>query len=293
MLNATYSKLTNKTVRDLYWLLFSPSPLSPNFDIHPYRLLPNNIIDEWKLASINYFLHLDMHPQEIEHFIGKFEGNRRKNKRLGFYAESLLSFFFQTFSHIELLLQNFQIIEEKRTIGEIDFIIRYKKEVIHIECAVKYYLLKDIKLKEDNSQWVGPRLRDNLELKIKKIVEHQLPLGRRTEVQEKINATIDESYLLLNGIFFTEREINLGKINNIQPNQFIRVSKVETLDAKPIQVLSRPNWLSSTSGIIEKHSQMTFDLLKFKEELENPEMVLFSDGQARFVVSDNWGERTI
>lgn len=293
MLNATYSKLTNKTVRDLYWLLFSPSPLSPNFDIHPYRLLPNNIIDEWKLASLDYFLHLDMHPQEIEHFIGKFEGNRRKNKRLGFYAESLLSFFFQTFSHIELLLQNFQIIEEKRTIGEIDFIIRYKKEVIHIECAVKYYLLKDIKLKEDNSQWVGPRLRDNLELKIKKIVEHQLPLGRRTEVQEKINTTIDQSYLLLNGIFFTEREINLGKINNIQPNQFIRVSKVETLDAKPIQVLSRPNWLSSTSGVIEKHRHMTFDLLKFKEELENPEMVLFSDGQARFVVSDNWGEQTI
>src|SRR5690554_2284462 len=191
-----YHQLKNKTVRDLYWLLFSESPLSDNYDLSPYSLFPKEILNQWQLASEEYFLALDKKHYEIENFV-----KRKKNKRLGFYAEALLSYFFQTFKQVELLLQNFQIIDQQKTIGEVDFIIRYNEKVIHLECAVKYYILKDLNKKNDPSQWVGPRLKDNLELKLNKIIQHQLPLGSRTEILNKINFPIDCSFLFLKGIF--------------------------------------------------------------------------------------------
>lgn len=289
MQNSIYNELKNKTVRDLYWLLFSPSPLSDEFDLSPFQLFPQVILDEWKLTSKDYFIALDKNAHQIEHFIGDLNGNRRKNRRLGFYAEALLSYFFQTFNSIELLLQNFQIIEEKRTIGEIDFIIRYKNKVIHIECAVKYYLLKDLKLKDKASQWVGPRLKDNLELKINKIIQHQLPLGKRPEIQEKINQSIGRSYLLLKGIFFTEKKIGSGRVNSIQPHQFIRISNLKSIDESPIETLSRPNWLSATSAQSENNDIKSFDISEFSKSLKNPELVMFNDGLTRFVVPDEWG----
>lgn len=282
MQSKVYLQLKNKAVKDLYWLLFSDSPLSDKYDLAPYTLFPETILEEWKVCSDEYFLTLDKNHQDLEHFL-----NRKKNARLGFYAEALLSYFFQTFNKVELLLQNFQIIDEGRTIGEIDFIIRYNQKIIHLECAVKYYMLKDLKSKNVLSQWVGPRLRDNLELKLDKIIQHQLPLGTRKEVLNKINTPIDTSYLFLKGIFFSEETTESGIINRNRPNQFIRQSKLKSLKAKPIEILKKPNWLSSTHQTdMKKH----IDFIHFKEKLVNPEMVLFDDGDVKFIVADDWGK---
>lgn len=276
-----YKQLKNTTVRDLYWLLFSDSPLSNTYDLSPYSLFPQDILEEWKQLSQGYFLELDKNPNPILSFV-----DRKKNKRLGFYAEALLSYFFQTFNHVQLLLQNFQIIEHQKTIGEVDFIIRYHGKVIHLECAVKYYLLKDANNPNEALNWVGPKMRDNLALKLEKLTKHQLPLSSRKEIQDKINCTIDNSYLFLKGIFFAEHEMIPGKINRKQPNQFIRQSAVQKLSFKPVEVLTRPNWLSATSSSVEQK----VGGIDLEKTLKNPELILFEDKHARFVVSDDWGK---
>ena len=281
MQSKVHLQLKNKTVKDLYWLIFSDSPLSETYDIAPYALFPKSILKEWRENSRDYFLALDENHQDIERFL-----NRKKNNRLGFYAEALLSYFFQTYNQVELLLQNFQIIEENRTIGEIDFVIRYNQKVIHLECAVKYYMLKNLDSKNNASQWVGPRLRDNLELKLNKIVQHQLKLGTRKEVLNKINVPIDNSYLFLKGIFFSEEPLGSESINRNEPNQFIRQSNLKTTKAKPIKILKKPNWLSSTQKSDIKKDN---DFIPFDEQLSSPEMVLFDDGNVRFIVADDWG----
>jgi len=282
MQSEIYHSLKNKTVSDLYWLLFSDAPLSDTYDLSPYGLFPPKIIDEWQIASTKYFLELDKNNSEIENFV-----KRKKNKRLGFYAEALLSYFFQTFREIELLLQNFQIIDRKRTIGEIDFIILYNQKVIHLECAVKYYMLKDVSQKNNPSQWVGPRLKDNLELKLNKIIQHQIPLGLRKEIQDEVNRPIDCSYLFLKGVFFAEEEIKSGKINRNKPNRFIRLSDLRNLDIKPVEILTRPNWLSSLAFT---QLSLEYEYKDIDKSITNPEIVFFNDGKVRFIVPDNWGE---
>lgn len=281
-----YHKLKNKTVRDLYWLLFSDTPLSDDYDLSPFQLFPKDILNEWQMDSTEYFLALDNHPNDIENFV-----NRKKNKRLGFYAEALLSYFFQTFNKVELLLQNFQIIENQKTIGEVDFIIRYNRKVIHLECAIKYYLLKESHNTSGPSQWVGPRLKDNLELKINKLIQHQLPLGLRKEIYENINCLIDSSYLFLKGIFFAEEKTEPGKINRNQPNGLIRQSELKAVKEKAIEELSRPNWLSATNpnGLKRKKEFIELDNL---EDSDTPllGLFLFNDGKTKFIVPDDWGK---
>ena len=281
MQNLIYHKLNNSTVRDLYWLLFSDSPLSDAYDLSPFALFPQSILNEWKLSSEDYFLELDKNPNPITRFV-----DRKKNKRLGFYAEALLSYFFQTFNSVELLLQNFQIIEDQKTLGEVDFIILYKGKVIHLECAVKYYLLKDSKHRTEAAQWVGPRINDNLALKLGRVVNHQLPLGSKKEVQEKINRTIDVSYLFLKGIFFAEQEMTRGNIHYNSSNPFIRQSELRKFSIKPVEILTRPNWLAATCPTIEqKRAPIQLD-----QKLIYPEMVLFEDKKTRFIVPDDWGK---
>src|SRR5690554_2166551 len=281
MLDVSYHRLNNFAVRDLYWLLFRDSPLSDSFDLSPYSLFPQSIIEEWKILSVDYFKELDKNPETLIAFL-----DRKKNKRLGFYAEALLSYFFQTFKQVDLLLQNFQIIEGQKTIGETDFIIRYKGKVIHLECAVKYYLLNDPKHPNDALNWVGPRRKDNLGLKIDRLLQHQLPLSERKEVQYKINCTIDNTYLFFKGIFFSEKKIDSRNVNRNQPNQFVLQSELKNLSTQAICILTRPNWLSATHPSANEHQH---DLLELNSRLMNPEMVLFDDKKTTFVVPDEWG----
>ena len=281
MQSKLYFRLKSKTVRDLYWLLFSEAPLSDDYTLSPYTMIPMEIINEWQNNSKEYFLELDKDAHDIEHFV-----KRKKNKRLGFYAEALLSYFFQTFREVELLLQNFQINVEKRTLGEIDFIILYNKRVIHLECSLKYYMLRDLNEFKDDSEWVGPRLRDNLKLKLDKIVQNQLPMGLRKEVQEKIDRPVDISYLFIRGVFFAENAISQGVINRDIPNLFIRISDLKKTNIAPIKILSLPNWMSSLAPI---QSNEKLDHIKIDEPLNNPILFMFNDNKARFVVPDEWG----
>src|SRR5690554_1938688 len=87
MQHSIYYRLISPKVRDLYWLLFSESPLHPSYDLSPYALFPQTVLNEWEALSTEYFLELDKNPQSINQFV-----DRKKNKRLGFYAEALLSF---------------------------------------------------------------------------------------------------------------------------------------------------------------------------------------------------------
>jgi hypothetical protein len=277
-----YHKLSNITVRDLYWLLFSEPPLSVNYDLSPFALFPQSILEEWKLLSEAYFLELDRNPNALIHFT-----DRKKNKRLGFYAEALLSYFFQTFNEVDLLLQNIQVFDQQRTIGEVDFIILYKKQVIHLECAVKYYLLENTHAENEASNWVGPRRKDNLALKLDKLIQHQLPLGSRREIQEKTNRSVDISYLFLKGIFFSEKELPSNKINGGRSHQFIHQWELHEFRVKPVEILIRPNWLSATSPSFNKNDQP----IQFEQTLTNPLMVLFQDNKVRFVVPDDWGDK--
>jgi hypothetical protein len=110
-----------------------------------------------------------------------------------------------------LALNNLQIIDNKRTLGEIDAIILDKnnKQYEHWEFSCKFYML--IGDDEVNpNHWVGPNHTDSLGRKLKRLFEHQLPLIELPVVKNALTLRqldVVRQRVMLHGRLFTPFEI--------------------------------------------------------------------------------------
>lgn len=100
------------------------------------------------------------------------------NMRLGHLAEKVVSACIQASSNYNLLFENIQLKEDKRTIGELDFILQHKesKEVAHLELAYKFYLYDPTLSENPMQNWIGPNRNDALHNKLEKLKNKQFPL---------------------------------------------------------------------------------------------------------------------
>ena len=75
------------------------------------------------------------------HLTNEIDFQLPTNVRLGHLAEKIVSEAIKTSSNYQVLFENIQIIEEEKTIGEIDFIIKNfnSKQLLHVELAYKFY----------------------------------------------------------------------------------------------------------------------------------------------------------
>lgn len=96
--------------------------------------------------------------------------------RLGKYVEQFVLFNLSQQQHINLLANNIQIQQEKRTIGELDCIYKEKESIVHLEIVYKFYLYLPDKNKEELNCLVGPNRRDALIEKLVKLKDKQLQL---------------------------------------------------------------------------------------------------------------------
>jgi len=158
MTAANLAALHTPAVRDLAWLLTSASPWQDAVDIDPARLLG---VQGWP-----QLLALDAAPQPLLDYLAA-----HPVRRLGFYAERLLAFWFGSAPHIELVAANLPVRDGGKTVGEFDFLLRVDGVPLHLEAASKFYL------QLDDGAWVGASLRDALLLKAGK-TRQQLQLSR-------------------------------------------------------------------------------------------------------------------
>ncbi|GAA5524928.1 hypothetical protein Maes01_01487 [Microbulbifer aestuariivivens] len=93
--------------------------------------------------------------------------------RLGVYFENLWAFAFEQHPDYQLLARNLPLRVPGRTLGELDFVVRHRPSgrTEHWEIAVKFYL------QMGEQQWVGPGLRDRLDIKLARMRDHQLPIA--------------------------------------------------------------------------------------------------------------------
>lgn len=100
------------------------------------------------------------------------------NIRLGHLAEKIVSEAIKSSSNYQVLLENVQIIEDKKTIGEIDFILKdlNTSQLIHMELAYKFYLFDPNLSSEPINNWIGPNRNDSLKEKLEKLKRKQFPL---------------------------------------------------------------------------------------------------------------------
>jgi len=119
------------------------------------------------------------------------------NTVLGKRAEYFYQFCIEQSNNYDLVVANLQIQKEKRTLGELDYIIKEKKtgKLLHIELVYKFYcydpniqanssFLSD-SLSKELSKYVGPNKRDNFVYKFDRLVNHQLPLLYHDCTKEK------------------------------------------------------------------------------------------------------------
>jgi hypothetical protein len=100
------------------------------------------------------------------------------NVRLGHLVEKVVSELIKSSTNYRVLYENVQFIEDKKTIGEIDFILEEKetKRLIHMELAYKFYLFDPSISSDSLNNWIGPNRNDSLIEKLEKLKRKQFPL---------------------------------------------------------------------------------------------------------------------
>ena len=100
-----------------------------------------------------------------------------KNLRLGHQVEHIYLQLLKASNKYKVLAHSIQLIEYKRTLGELDFIIKslVTDEIIHVELAYKFYLI-DYTIDDVVEGLVGPNRGDAFTYKLDKTKNKQLPL---------------------------------------------------------------------------------------------------------------------
>lgn len=130
---------------------------------------------------------------------------------LGKQAEFIFSEILKASKNYAVLLENIQINQDKRTIGELDYILKNKETnaVYHVELACKFYVLKEDENLQLEGQWIGPNLKDTLLDKINKFEQRQFPLlyhGATKEILStlSISETIQQQFCIKAKLFVPE-----------------------------------------------------------------------------------------
>ena len=112
------------------------------------------------------------------------------NLRLGHVAERVVSELIKASTNYNVLCENIQILDNKTTIGEIDFIIENNdtKQCIHLELAYKFYLFDPFHSAELINNWIGPNRNDSLKEKLEKLKQKQFPLLHHASAKSACSA---------------------------------------------------------------------------------------------------------
>jgi len=111
-----------------------------------------------------------------------------RNSVLGKRMESFFEIAIKYSSRYELINANIQIIENKQTLGELDFLILDKElsKPLHVELVYKLYIYDETFSSEDQ-RWIGPNRRDSFSKKLDKLKSKQFPLLYKPETSFYLN----------------------------------------------------------------------------------------------------------
>lgn len=198
MPNLHINTLTDPAVRDLAWVIGSPTLLDaacPDFG--------GQVVDDvWCKAQLQaskaWLSALDLSPHVLHDFIAA-----RPTRRLGHYFETLIFFWLKHRPDTHIIAANLQVQHEQRTLGEYDFLFRDAgAEVCHWEAAVKFYLQREPL--DELRAFIGPGTKDRLDLKLDKVFQQQLQLGNTSAGQQALpgGRQLDKKQAFIKGYLF-------------------------------------------------------------------------------------------
>jgi len=174
-----------------------------------------------KESLINGVLNFDFKREKTELFTD-FELGIPERLMLGKRAERYFSGWIKRSSSYDLVAENIQIIEDKQTLGEFDFIVRRKhdNQLIHIELIYKFYLFDPSVKGTEFEKWIGPNRGDRLDFKLDKLANHQFPLMQTEPAQLRLDqygidtSGLDQQVLFLANLFVPKNhKVDFERVN--------------------------------------------------------------------------------
>jgi len=285
---------------DLAWAIGSPSLCAPS------PLIPR---DSWFTREQDAFEAnldaLDRQPHDLAQRIGSL-----RDKRLGAYFEALVAFWLEQHPHYELLGRNIQVVDEGRTLGELDFVFGDGSQVVHLEVALKYYLGLRV---HGRCYWVGPAVRDRLDIKLAKLVDKQSSLAMEAACRRQLRAqglpTPTRSMIMLKGMLFCPAEpphqhADLSGRPGTSPQwTWTSLQGLELSSLHYWELLEKPNWLAGLhmgpetyldsanlrAAVQEQWARHLRPLMLVKRTKARP----YPEISRHFIVPDGWCERAL
>ncbi len=291
----------NQIARDIHWIQSSPAIVSPQ---HNPLFIETPQQPEYKLSASDFNT---LHEQLTQ-----------RRPLLGIYYETLWQFVLNKRVGCELLAHNLQVRQDKRTLGEFDVIISQSGQYIHREMAVKFYLgLPD---QNGNSrswhQWIGPGLKDRMDKKLGRMIQHQITLSRTEEgkaaLASIVSGDIKQEILLQGYLFYPfDGQCNppVGASKEHPKGNWLSISKLNKFldlfpDSAVYTQLPKQLWLSSFSGqsdndqLLNRQNLLDHLNVYFQSETA-PKLISCcrkqnntrTEYQRFFVVPDDWQEK--
>ncbi len=128
----------------------------------------------WKATAL-WDLHQFYLPEVSKSIHFTLDDELEYQRVLGKQMERLFEYFISKADDYRILDKNFQIHQNKITLGEIDFLLENipKQQFLHVEMVYKFYIY-DPSL-SGYKGWIGPNRRDSLLQKITKLKTKQFP----------------------------------------------------------------------------------------------------------------------
>lgn len=242
--------------------------------------------------------------------------------RLGRYFETLVHHALSASHQFERIEQNVILKEDKRTLGELDFLLFPKQDrdgitqaAIHLEVAIKFYLF-DHRLDhslEFTERLVGLDARDTLARKLKRLTEHQLQLlDKFPEHLAELELTAaPQHWLLIKGMLFFHLahptpELHSPLNSDCLKGWWITAEEIASLQTHfdQFSVHEKPDWMSIFNDSAKGEIPANAELLSFetlKEQLVNrrfnPIILAYKHGttgptpiSCGFVVDHDWNQ---
>ncbi|PCK07147.1 MAG: hypothetical protein COA42_15790 [Alteromonadaceae bacterium] len=272
-----------KWLRDLAWLLLSPPLFTcelSGFKAFTPHDDKSEIYDWLKQLELTGHACETAPPQPTDY------------RRLGLYFEALLRFFFIQGRHdgicqYRLIANNIPIYRNKITLGEMDFVLEDKNsDIIHLETAVKFYLYCDksnLPSVENTPpswhHWIGPNARDRLDIKLARMISHQLALPSKTESQKTLDdlntdpTSIQSQHLICGRLYrplFANEALPEHSNHDAITGNWLHIQNAEKLlQFKDYQwvVLEKMDWLNGETR--NTHQFTSPEILHWLKQLAN------------------------
>lgn len=276
-------------IRDLRWAISSP-------------LLMDSELSVANGNPLNGERHINQDLVEI--LSDKYTGHR-----VGYYFESLIEYWLLHIRKVEILARGFQVLQEGRTKGELDFVFRDEEgRIIHWEVAAKFYLYyKAGKVK--GSHYIGPNAQDTFELKREKIFGKQLPLSEMAFPEVSIRQAFVKGRIFYHPDSMDPKELPLGMRADHLRGTWLRFSELSWIENRGkdettrYRLIEKPYWLAPERVEGDDSSLLSFRELKDSLKLhfsEKKHPVLFCildqeetswlERERVFMVDDRWPE---